>query len=306
MNKRYNSLDEFYKNKFGCKIAKISLNANFTCPNIDGSKGVGGCSFCLAGSSMFGGNKQKSLLEQFYDGVKKVETKWKDCKYIAYFQANTNTYDSLENLKKKFKIFLDIPSVVGIDISTRADCISNDVLDYLEELNKKTFLTIELGLQTIHEKSRKTLNRFEELKDIENMCKELKKRNINTVVHIINGFKDETKEDMLNTIKFVNKLNIDGLKIHMLFIEKGTKLSKEYLNKPFHILSLTEFVDIVCDQIELLNKNIVLYRLTGDPNKEITIEPKWTHKKFVVLNEIDKELKRRNTFQGFKQNKNIS
>ena len=190
--------------------------------------------------------------------------------------------------------------VVGIDISTRADAIDNDILNYLEELNKKTFLTVELGLQTIHEKTRKDLNRFEELDEIINVCNELKKRNINTVVHIINGFRNETKEDMLETIKFVNKLDVDGVKIHMLFIEKGTKLSKEYLENPFHILTLNEFVDIVCDQIELLNKDIVLYRLTGDPNKELTIEPSWTHKKFVVLNEIDKELKRRNTYQGIK------
>ena len=262
MNKRYNSLDEFYKNKFGSKIAKISLNGNFTCPNIDGTKAYGGCTFCLAGSSMFGGNKQKSLLEQFNDGVKKVQSKWKDCKYIAYFQANTNTYDNLENLKKRFEPFLNIKDVVGIDISTRADSINDEILNYLEELNNKTFLTIELGLQTIHEKTRKELNRFEVLEDIVKATKELKKRNINTVVHIINGFKNETKEDMLETIEFVNNLGVD--------------------------------------QIELLNKNIILYRLTGDPNKELTIEPKWTHKKFVVLNEIDKELKRRNSFQGIK------
>lgn len=300
MNKRYNSLDEFYKNKFGSKIAKISLNGNFTCPNIDGTKAYGGCTFCLAGSSMFGGNKQKSLLEQFNDGVKKVQTKWKDCKYIAYFQANTNTYDNLENLKKRFEPFLNIKDVVGIDISTRADSINDEILNYLEELNNKTFLTVELGLQTIHEKTRKELNRYEDLEDIVKATKELKRRNINTVVHIINGFKNETKEDMLETIEFVNNLGVDGVKIHMLFIEKGTQLSKEYLKNPFHILTLTEFVDIVCDQIELLNKNIILYRLTGDPNKELTIEPKWTHKKFVVLNEIDKELKRRNSFQGIK------
>jgi radical SAM protein, TIGR01212 family len=300
MNKRYNSLDEFYKNKFGCKIAKISLNGNFTCPNIDGTKAYGGCTFCLAGSSMYGGNKQDSLLNQFYTGIKKVQTKWKNAKYIAYFQANTNTYDTVDNLKKKFEPFLNIPNVVGIDISTRADSINEDILNYLEELNKKTFLTVELGLQTIHEKTRKTLNRFEDLEDIIKISKELKKRNINTVVHIINGFKDETKENMLETIKFVNKLNVDGIKIHMLFIEKGTKMSQEYIKNPFHILTLTEFVDIVCDQIELLNKNIIIYRLTGDPNKDLTIEPKWTHKKFVVLNEIDKELKKRNSFQGIK------
>lgn len=300
MNKRYNSLDEFYKKKFGTKIAKISLNANFTCPNIDGKKAFGGCTFCLAGSSMFGGDKQKSLLEQFEEGKKRVQTKWKDAKYIAYFQANTNTYDTVDNLKKRFEIFLNMKDVVGIDISTRADAINEDVLDYLEELNKKTFLTIELGLQTIHEKTRKELNRFEEIEEITKICKELKKRNINTVVHIINGFRNETKDDMLETIKFVNKLEVDGVKIHMLFIEKGTKLSKEYLGNPFHILTLNEFVDIVCDQIELLNKDIVLYRLTGDPNKELTIEPTWTHKKFVVLNEIDKELKKRNTYQGIK------
>lgn len=295
-NKRYNTLDNFYFEKFKSKIAKISLNAGFTCPNIDGTKGFGGCIYCSNGS---GNNiKNKSLTEQFYEIKEIMDKKWPNSKYIAYFQANSNTYAPLNVLKEKYEEVLKIPNVVGINIATRCDCISDKCLDYLEKLSKKTYLTVELGLQTIHEKTSILINRCHSLDEFEKMVMKLRKRNINVVVHIINGLPYETKEMMLETIKYLNKLDIQGVKIHMLHILKNTKLAELYNAKPFHVLTKEEYVDITCDELEVLNPDIVINRITGDPIKEDVIEPTWLIKKFTVLNEIDKELRRRDSYQG--------
>ncbi len=297
-NKRYYTLDYFYKQKFKSKVAKINLDANFTCPNIDGTKGYGGCIYCLNGSSDF--KKKVSLLEQFYIRKNIMLKKWPNSKLIGYFQANTNTYDTLDKLKERYELILKQDGVIGLSIATRSDSISNDVLDYLEELNKKTFLTIELGLQTIHQKTANLINRCHDLECFLKMVRELRKRNINIVVHIINGLPYETKEMMLNTVKYLSKLDIQGIKIHMLSIVKGTTLAKMYEENPFKLLTKDEYINIVCNQIEYLRENIVINRLTGDPIKEELIEPIWILNKIDILNGIDKELKRRNTYQGIK------
>ena len=298
-NKRYHTLDYFYKHKFGKKIAKISLNAGFTCPNKDGTKGVGGCIYCSkSGSGDFGGMPNKSLIEQFYDVKDVIDKKWPNTLYIGYFQANTNTYAPVSILKEKYEEILKIDGVVGLNIATRADSITNECLDYLEELNKKTFLTIELGLQTIHKKTNKLINRGETLEEFTSMVKKLRKKELNIIIHIINGLPYETKEDMLETIKYLNNLDIQGIKIHMLHVIKGTKLAEMYEKEKFHILTKDEYVDIVCDQLELLRPEIVINRITGDPNPNDLIEPKWLIKKFGVLNEIDKEMAKRNSYQG--------
>ena len=298
-NKRYHTLDYYYKQKYGCKIAKISLNGNFTCPNRDGTKGVGGCIFCSnTGSGDYAGNKEKSITEQFYEIKEVMDKKWKDTKYIAYFQANTNTYASVDILKKKYEEAINLPNVVGINIATRCDAITDECLDYLEELNKKTDLIIELGLQTIHEKTSKLINRGHTLKEFTDMVNKLKERNINIVVHIINGLPYETEKDMIETAKFVNSLNIHGIKIHMLHVLKNTKLAQLYEKEKFHILTKEEYIDIVCDQLELLNEKIIINRITGDPKLDDLIEPKWLVKKFCVLNDIDKEMKSRGSYQG--------
>ena len=239
-NKRYHTLDYYYKIKFGCKIAKISLNAGFTCPNKDGTKGVGGCIYCSRlGSGDYAGKPSKSLTEQFFDIKKIMDRKWKNTKYIAYFQANTNTYAPVNVLKEKYEEILKIDGVVGINIATRSDSITDECLDYLEELNKKTFLNIELGLQTIHEKTNILINRKETLEEFNIMVKKLRSRGINVIVHIINGLPYETKEMMLETIKYVNKLDIQGIKIHMLHIIKDTKLAELYQKEHFHVFSQT-------------------------------------------------------------------
>ena len=301
-NKRYHSLDYFYKHKFNSKIFKVSLNAGFTCPNIDGKVGTGGCIYCHNGSSDY--NKKVDIIDQFNEVKEVLLKKWPKAKYIAYFQANTNTYAPINKLKELYEKVLKEPNVVGISIATRPDSIDEKCLDYLEELNKRTYLNIELGLQTINEKTSILINRCHSLKCFEDMVKELRKRNISVTVHIINGLPYETKEDMLNTVKYLNKLDIQGIKIHMLSIVKDTKLEKMYKDKQFHILTIDEYIDIVVDQLELLREEIVIHRLTGDPNKEILIEPNWLVKKFVVLNNIDKEMVKRNTYQGKKLTKN--
>ena len=300
-NKRYHTLDYFYKNKFNSKVFKVSLNAGFSCPNIDGTVGYGGCIYCSAsGSGDYAGNTNDNLVKQFNTVKEIIHKKWPEAKYIGYFQAHTNTYAPVNVLKEKYETILKLPNVVGLNIATRADAISDECLDYLTELNKKTYLTIELGLQTIHESTTKLINRCHTLECFEKMVKKLRDRNINVVVHIINGLPYETKEMMIETVKYLNKLDIQGIKIHMLHILKGTKLARTYSEKPFHVLTKEEYVDIVCDQLEYINENIVINRITGDPSIDDLIEPNWLVKKFCVLNDIDKEMVRRNSYQGIK------
>lgn len=297
-NKRYHTLNYHYKTLYGKKTFKVSLNGNFSCPNkINGN----GCIFCSRlGSGDFAGNKEKDLITQFNEVKTIMEKKWPDSYYIGYFQANTNTYAPLSELKEKYETILNLPNVVGLNIATRSDAISSDCYDYLEELSKRTNLIVELGLQSIHEKTLKFINRGHDLKNFENAVKELQKRNIEVVVHIINGLPGETKDDMLETVKYLNNLNIDGIKIHMLHIIKDTDLADYYETNKFHILTKEEYIDIVINQLELLNPKIVIHRITGDPKKEDLIEPNWLLKKFCILNDIDKEMVRRNTYQGAK------
>ena len=300
-NKRYHTLDYYYKNKFGKKIFKVSLNAGFSCPNMDGTIGTGGCIYCSkTGSGEFAGNKEDSIEKQFNEIKEIMHKKWNDAKYIGYFQARTNTYAPVEELKKIYEKVLSFENVVGLNIATRPDSITNECLEYLDELNKKTYLTIELGLQTTNEKTTRLINRCHTLECFENMVKELRKRNIDVVVHIINGLPYETKEDMLNTVRYLNKLDIQGIKIHMLSIIKDTPLEKLYEKEHFKVLTKEEYIDIVINQLELLRPEIVIHRITGDPKLDELIEPNWLIKKFCVLNDIDKEMVKRDTYQGAK------
>lgn len=300
-NKRYHTLNYFYKNKFGIKVFKVSLNGGFSCPNLDGRIGYGGCIYCSkSGSGEFGGDKEDSLEEQFLKMKEVVNKKHIPCKYIGYFQARTNTYASLDVLKEKYECILKQDDVIGLNIATRCDAISDDCLDYLEELSKRTFLTIELGLQTIHEKTSVLINRCHSLQQFEDMVVKLRKRNINVCVHIINGLPYETEEMMLDTVRYLNKLDIQGIKIHMLYIIKDTVIDTMYKKERFKILSKEEYIDIVIKQLELLRPDIVINRITSDPDKETLVEPRWLVDKCQLLNDIDKEMKRRNTYQGIK------
>ena len=243
-------------------------------------------------------NKKDNLKEQFQNIKNILHKKWPNAKYIAYFQANTNTYGDLNYLKEKYEEVLTYENVLGINIATRCDAISEECLNYLEELNKKTDLTIELGLQTIHEKTNKLLNLGYTIQEFEQTLKKLQSKNIKVVVHIINGLPFETRQMMIETVKYLNNKNINGIKIHMLHILKDTPLEELYKKEQFHVLTREEYVDIVCDELEYLNENIVINRITGDPKEEDLIEPNWLVKKFCVLNEIDKEMKKRDSYQG--------
>ena len=302
-NKRYHTLDYYYKNKFNEKIFKVSLNANFSCPNIDGTIGYGGCIYCSkTGSGEFAGNKEDEIVKQFLEVKEKMLKKWPKAKYIGYFQARTNTYAPVETLRKLHNKILSQKDVIGLNIATRPDSITDECINYLEKLNKKTYLTIELGLQTTNPKTTKLINRCHTLECFENMVKKLREKDIDVVVHIINGLPYETKENMLETIKYLNKLDIQGIKIHMLSILKDTTLAKLYQKENFHILTKEEYIDIVIEQLELLRPEIVIHRITGDPKIEDLIEPTWLTKKFCILNDIDKEMVKRNSYQGKKLN----
>ena len=300
-NKRYHTLDYFYKNKFKSKVFKVSLNGGFTCPNKDGKVGTRGCIYCSrTGSGEFAGNIKDNLLKQFDDVKEMMSKKWPNSKYIAYFQANTNTYAPLDVLKEKYETVYKLPNVVGLSIATRPDSIEDDVYDYLEKLSKETYLTVELGLQSIHEKTNKIINRCHSLECFNKAVKELRKRNINVVVHIINGLPYETKEMMIDTVKYLNNLDIQGIKIHMLHILKNTDLYDMYEKEKFHVLSRDEYVSIVCEQLRYLREEIVINRITGDPKEDDLVEPTWLIKKFGVLNEIDKYMVKYDIYQGDK------
>ena len=291
-NKRYHTLNYYNKTKYGCKVFKVSLNAGFSCPN---KKNSTGCIYCYNGS---GENDGMDLISQFNKVRDNNLKKWQSAKYIGYFQAGTNTYADTETLKSKYEPILKLDNVIGLNIATRCDALDDDVLDYLEDLNNRTDLIVELGLQTIHEDTSKLINRGHTLEQFENAVLELRKRNIDVVVHIINGLPFETKEMMLDTVRYLNKLDIQGIKIHMLFILKDTPILNLYNTTHFHVLSKEEYIDIVIDQLELLRPEIVIHRITGDPIKELLVEPSWLLKKFSVLDDIDKEMVRRDSYQG--------
>ena len=232
-----------------------------------------------------------------------MNKKWPSGKYIGYFQARTNTYAPLNVLKEKYETILKIKDVIGLAIATRPDSITNECLEYLNELNKRTYLTVELGLQTIHEKTAKLINRGHDLECFTKMVKKLREKNIDVVVHIINGLPFETKEMMIETVKYLNNLDIQGIKIHMLQILKDTKLEKLYQEKPFKLLTKEEYIAIVCEQLQYLNEEIVIHRLTGDPKPEDLIAPAWVVKKIDVLNGIDKYMAKNDIIQGQKVKK---
>lgn len=300
-NKRYHTWDHYLKHKYGCKVFKVSLNAGFSCPNIDGTKGTGGCIYCSgSGSGDFAGVPEQDIVTQFNLVKDKMLQKWPQAKYIAYYQAHTNTYAPLESIRAKIEPVLRLPDMVGVDIATRADCLPDDVADYLAGLSKRTSLIVELGLQTIHDSTAKLINRCHPYSDFLNGYEKLKARGIPVCVHIINGLPGESKEMMLQTAREIAKLDLHSVKIHLLHVLKNTPIASMLQNGEFSLLSLEEYVEIVCDQLELLPPGVVIQRITGDGKKDELIGPLWSLKKFAVMNEIDKEMKRRNAFQGSK------
>lgn len=299
-NKRYYTWNYYLKQTYGQKVCKVPLDAHFTCPNRDGKLDTRGCLYCSGrGSGDFSGTSL-NLNKQFEEGRVMMQRKWPNSLLIAYFQAFSNTYGSVERLKTIYEPFAVREDIVAIAIATRPDCIDEEIADYLASLNQKKEVWVELGLQSIHDKSEKYMNRCHDTKDFERAVELLHKRNIKIVGHIINSIPYETKEDMIETARFVAKLPLAGVKIHMLHIMEGTILGDMYKKEPFPLLSLDDYVDVVIEQLELLPPNMIIQRLTGDAPQDLLIEPNWTRKKTIVVNEIDKEMVRRNTWQGKK------
>ena len=300
-NKRYHTWNYYLRHKYGGKVFKVSINGGFTCPNIDGTKGHGGCTYCSSlGSGDFAGNPENTVIEQFYEVKEKLHKKWPEAKYIAYFQANTNTYDSVENLKKRFEPVLKEKNVVGLSIATRADCLADDVVEYLAELNSKTDLIVELGLQSIFDCTGEKINRCHTYEEFLQGYSKLKNKGINVCVHLIVGLPGETPDMMIESARTVAKLEPHSIKLHLLHILKDTVMAGQYLSGEFDVLTREEYVNIIVDILEILPKDIVIQRLTGDGGRDSLIAPLWSLKKFVVLNEIDKEMVRRDCYQGDK------
>ena len=297
--KRYHSLNYFLRNKFGEKIYKISLDGGFTCPNRDGKVSKGGCTFCSArGSGDFAGSRILSITEQFEDRKKMMEKKWKDGKYIAYFQAYTNTYAPVEELTRKYEEALAQENVIALSIATRPDCLEEDVLDYLEELNNKIYLWLELGLQNVNDETGRNFNRGYDLEVFDKSLKELQKRGIEVVVHTIFGLPGETKEDMLKTIDYVAHSGAQGIKFHLLHLMTGTKMVEQYESGELQLLSKEDYIDLICKGIAMIPEEMVVHRLTGDAPRQSLIGPMWSLKKWEVLNDIDKALVDNDIWQG--------
>lgn len=298
-DKRFYSLNQFLREKFNEKVFKISLDAGFTCPNRDGKVGTGGCIYCSErGSGDFAGERDYSISNQFEKIKTMMNKKWKNGKLIAYFQAYTNTYDSVDVLREKYEEAINQEGVVAIAIATRPDCLEGDVLDLLEEISKRCYLWVELGLQTSNEDTAKVINRGYKLEVFEEAVKVLRERNIDVVVHTIFGLPGETKEDMINTIKYVSSKDIQGIKLHLLHLLKNTELENLYSRGNLSFMTREEYINLVCETISILPPNVVIHRLTGDAPRELLVEPKWSLNKWEILNDIDKTLKDKGIFQG--------
>ncbi len=298
-NKRYHTWSYYLRQKYGQKVCKIPLNAGFSCPNRDGTCGSGGCSFCSGNrGGDFGGDPALSIPEQFFGMREIFAKKWPESLSIAYFQAGTNTYAPMPVLREKFEAALALPGVVGLSIATRADCLPPPVLDYLADLARRTDLTVELGLQTVHDQTARQINRGHDYAAFLAGYRALTDRSIPVCVHLINGLPGETEEMMRQSVRQVAALRPFAVKLHLLHLLRGTDLAAQYETAPFPLLEKEAYVRLICDQLELLPPETVIQRLTGDGDRRSLIGPLWSVRKREVLNAIDRELSRRGTVQG--------
>ena len=293
------TLSDYCKEKFGTKVYRLSLSTGCSCPNRDGKAGIGGCSFCSEGGSGEFATKVKPVEVQIEEAKDRVKSKFpkdikeEDKKYIAYFQSFTNTYGDVDRLGRIFKTAILRDEIAAISIGTRPDCLEDDMIDLLDELNKIKPVWIELGLQTIHEDSAKAFNRGYSLPVFNKAYIELKKRNIEVIVHVILGLPGETDKDMYETVRYLANLSpkLDGIKLHLLHILKNTRLEREYREKPFKILSLDEYTEILINCLRILPESVVIHRMTGDGDKRLLVEPLWSGDKKRVLNTINKAIR---------------
>lgn len=292
MNNRYYSINDYLKKEFGQKTIKLALDGGFTCPNRDGTKGYGGCAFCSAkGSGEFASTIDKQ--------IELLSVKWPKSKYLAYFQNHTNTYAPIEELREKYYEALNNPLIEGIVIGTRPDCIDDEVLNLLSEINKNYFMWVELGLQTSNEKTSDFLNLKYTLIDFENSIEKLKSKDIKTVVHLILGLPGESEEDMFNSVRYVCEKQVFGIKLHMLNLVKNSTLAS-LMPSYTSFDSIDDYVDLVIRILEIIPKDITMHRLTADAPRSILLTPEWSYKKLTILNSINNELVKRDTCQGKK------
>lgn len=297
--KRYNSIDGYYKNRFGCKIAKVPLDGGFTCPNRDGTRGFGGCIYCserLSGD--FTHPEAADLYGQFSLTKAPLDAKWKNLKYIPYFQSGSATYAPVEKLRRLYYEAMALPDSVGISIATRPDCLGEDVFKLLCEIAEKTYLSVELGLQSVFDQTGKIINRCTSFEEFSLAFEKLKMHNIHTCVHLINGLPGETREMMLESVKTISDMKPHAVKIHLLNIIKNTPAEKMYREGKIEMFSLQEYINLVCDELEILDSGIFVARLTADCERSMLVAPEWSFKKRTILNGIDKELAARGTYQG--------
>ena len=288
----YYSLNNYLKDTFGEKVYKIALNGGFTCPNRDGTLDTRGCIFCSgAGSGEFAGKMEDSITVQIEKGKERLKEKIKNGKYIAYFQAFTNTYAPVQRLKKLYEEAISHPDIVVLSIATRPDCLSEEVMQLLREMNDRKPVWVELGLQTIHEKTAEYIRRGYPLPVYDEAVKKLKKAGIQVIVHVILGLPGETMEDMKATVSYVGKSGADGIKLQLLHVIKGTDLEKEYREGKCRVMELEEYAALTADCIALLPEETVIHRLTGDGDKKTLIAPEWSKDKKRVLNALHKAIR---------------
>lgn len=288
----YYSLNQYLRDTFGGKVYKIAIDGGFTCPNRDGTLDNRGCIFCSgAGSGDFAENRKDSVTEQIEKGKERLSGKIKNGKYIAYFQAFTNTYGPVDELKRKYEEAIRHPDIVAVSIATRPDCLEDDVLDLIEELNHIKPVWVELGLQTIHEKTAAYIRRGYRLSVFDEAVLRLRRRGITTIVHVILGLPGETRADMLETVSYVGKSGVSGIKLQLLHVLRGTDLEKDYESGRFEVMSMENYVNLVADCIAALPRNMVIHRMTGDGDKKTLIAPLWSGDKKRVLNALNKAIK---------------
>lgn len=297
--KRYNSFNRVLKDIFAARVYKIGLRLDFTCPNRDGKVAVGGCIYCNnAGHTPQDYRPRTSIKEQLERGAAAIRRRHRAEKFIAYFQSYTNTYDSVSKLERLYREALDFPGVVGLSVATRPDCVPDDILDLMTDLSRHTYLWLELGLESMHNRTLQWVNRGHGLREFVDAAERCKNRGLRLCTHLILGFPTESREEMLQTPEFLNRLDIDGVKLHNLHVIKNTVLEKFYHARDFSLISQSEYVSLVIDFLERLNPEISVHRLTGETYRAITVAPDWSVNKIGVHNAIHKEIEERDGWQG--------
>ena len=307
MKKRYNTLNDYYRHIFGEKIFKVPIDAGFDCPNRDGTVAHGGCTFCtVSGSGDAIVAPDAPIRDQFYKEIDFMHRKWPDVKkYLVYFQNFTNTHDTVDVIRERYEQAINEPGVVGINIGTRPDCLPDDTIAYIAELSERMHVTIELGLQTTYDETSNIINRAHTYGLYVETVKRLRQLapKVEIVSHLINGLPGETHDMMVENVRrCVTDNEIDGIKLHLLHLMTSTKMQRDYHEGRLKLLSMEEYVNIICDQLEIIPQNIIIHRITGDAPRDMLIGPMWSLKKWEVLNAIDQEMERRNAYQGCKLN----